>query len=101
MHKEWAAVSSTINRLSSELKEFAAWKNDNFLNDDSDFDLDDMNTLNDQFTVIYLELMSNMDSLLIVAGLPSADLAIYKSNNDQFITDNGIDVIEYEKRYKV
>jgi len=101
IQKDWAAASSTINRLTLELKEFAAWKNDNFLNADSDFDLDDMNTLNAQFTTIYLELKSNIDSLLEIGGLPSTDLAVYKSNNDQFIADNGIDVIEYDKRYKV
>ena len=42
IQKDWAAASSTINRLTLELKEFAAWKNDNFLNADSDFDLEDM-----------------------------------------------------------
>ena len=101
IQKEWAAASSTINRLTLELKEYAAWKNFNFLNGNSDFDLEDMETLNAQFTAIYLELQSNMVILAEIGAIPSDDLAVYKTNNDKYIADNAIDVVEFDKRYQV
>jgi len=99
--KEWARAASTINRLTLELKQFAAWKNDNFLNPNSDFDADDMATLNAQFITDYSALQSNMAELAVIGAIPHADLDIYKTNNDKYILDNNIDVIDYDKRYQV
>lgn len=101
IQKEWAQASSTINRLTLELKQYAAWKNFNYLNGNNDFDADDIATLNNQFTAVYLELQSNMLLLAEIGAIPNADLAVYEANNNQYISDNGLDVAEYDKRYKV
>lgn len=100
IQKEWAAASSTINRLTLELKEYAAWKNDSFLSD-NDFDADDIIQLNNQFLVIFAELQSNFTILSQVGAIPSDDLAVYKTNNDKYIADNAIDIVEFDKRYQV
>jgi len=101
IQKEWAAASSTINRLTLELKQYAAWKNFNYLNGNNDFDADDMTTLNAQFTAINDELKANMVLIAEIGDIPNADLAVYETNNDQYISDNNIDVVEYDKRYQV
>lgn len=101
IQKDWASASSTINRLTLELKEFASWKNNNYLNDGGDFDKDDIDSLNAQFIAIYTELQSNMVLLAGIGAIPSEDLSVYKANNDQYITDNAIDIIRYDKRYQV
>lgn len=100
IQKEWTGVSSTINRLTLELKEYAAWKNKQFL-EGNDFDADDMTALNSQFTAIAGELQANMALIAEVGAIPNADLAIYKTNNDTYIANNSINVVEYDKRYQV
>lgn len=101
IQKEWSRASSTINKLTLELKEYAAWKNFNYLNGNNDFDADDISTLNAQFTKIYTELQVNMVLLAEIGNIPDDDLKIYEVNNDQYIADNNIDVVEYDKRYQV
>lgn len=102
IQKEWSRVSSTINKLTSELKQYAAWKNFNYLNGNNDFDADDMATLNAQFTSIALELQANMVLIAEIGDIPDADDAVYESNNNQYIADNPeIDVVDYDKRYQV
>lgn len=101
IQKEWASASSTINRLTEELKKYAAWKNYNYLNGNSDFDAEDIATLNTQFHAIVSELQSNMLLIAEIGAIPNADLAVYESNNNQYIADNGIDVADYDKRYQV
>lgn len=99
--KDWAAAASTINRLTLELKEYAAWKNHNYLNGKSDFDSEDIETLNNQFLEVFGSLQANMATLTDIGAIPNADLAIYEANNNQYIADNSIDVNEYDKRYQV
>ncbi len=101
IQKEWASTSSSINRLTLELKEYAAWKNYNYLNGNSDFDAEDMATLNAQFQAIVSELQSNMILIAEIGAIPNADLATYETNNNQYILDNGINIAEYDKRYQV
>ena len=101
IQKEWSNASSTINKLTLELKQYAAWKNYHYLNGNNDFDAEDIQTLNNQFTSVYLELQSNMLLLAEIGAIPNADLAIYEANNNQYITDNNIDVADYDKRYQV
>ena len=100
IQKDWATASSTINRLTLELKEYAAWKNDSYLTD-KDFDADDILQLNAQFLVIFSELQANFILLAEIGAIPSDDLAVYKTNNDQYISTNNLDVIEFDKRYQV
>lgn len=101
IQSEWARVSSTVNKLTLELKEYAAWKNFHYLNGNSDFDAEDMATLNAQFNSIYTDLQVNMGLLAEIGAIPDADLAIYEANNNQYIVDNNINVEDYDKRYQV
>ncbi len=96
----WATASSTINRLTLELKEYAAWKNFNYLNGNNDFDAEDIASLNAQFNGIYSELQANMVLLAEIGAIPDVDLAVYATNNNQYIADNNIDVVDYDKRYQ-
>jgi hypothetical protein len=102
IQKEWAAASSTINRLTLELKEYAAWKNYNYVNGNSDFDKEDIDTLNAQFLAIFTELQANMVLLGEIGNIPNNDVGLYEANNNAYIAANpSIDVIEYDKRYQV
>lgn len=101
IQKEWAAASSAISRLTLELKEYAAWKNYNYLNGNSDFDAEDIETLNNQFLTVYSELQANIALLTDIGSIPNEDLDVYKTNNDNYIAENNINVAEYDKRYQV
>ena len=101
IQSEWARASSTINKLTLELKQYAAWKNFHYLNGNNDFDAEDMTTLNTQFNSIYTDLQANMVLLAEIGAIPNADLAIYEANNNQYIADNNINVEVYDKRYQV
>ena len=35
-----------------------------------------------------------------IGAIPDVDLAVYATNNNQYIADNNIDVVDYDKRYQ-
>lgn len=101
-NKEWNLIGSNLNRLTQELKEFAAWKNYHFLNGKNDFDLEDIGIVNNQFQTVFNSIKNNILELDEIAAIPDQDLSIYLSNNNQYLTDNpSIDLVEFDKRYQV
>lgn len=97
----WPLKISKLNSELSLLVKFAAFKNYHFLNGNSIFDSDDMDSMNAVFTADFLALKTIVDKLTEISEIPNADLAVYEANNNKFITDNNINLIDFSKRYEV
>jgi len=100
IQKSWARIASDIQRETDLLKQFAAWKNDNFINNKGDLDIEDMDAIHNQFSELFSALSANMSILNDVGNLRDANIEVFKTNNDAFIASHNIDIHEFDKRYQ-
>lgn len=98
--RAWTNIADVMTRELPNLKNFAAWRNEMFLTNSGDIDLDDMIEYRSQFDVIFSKLAPAFAVLnelnTMAAGTPEE----FKTNNDAFITKYSLNVTDYDKKFK-
>lgn len=101
MHKDWERLVSDFERQVELVKQFGPWKNDNFLENKGEITQEDMDVLHTQFLALYARLQAGMDLLMEIGAIPNADLTTFRANNNAFISKHGVDILNFDLRYKV
>lgn len=97
--KTWASLASQLNTNTELLKKFAAWRNEMFLTDSGDVDVEDMVVYRTTFNELFSSLAANFMVLQELNDMPASTPEEFKASNDAFIAKYGIDIAEFDKRF--
>ena len=96
----WTNVADVMNRNLLQLKNFAAWRNKMFIDNSGDIDVEDMQAYKAQFDEIFAKIMPTFVVLNELNTMPGEPPATFESANNDFIAKYGLDVVEYDKKFK-
>lgn len=100
LSRAWTNIADVMTRELPNLKNFAAWRNEMFLTDSGDIDIEDMAEYKAQFDAIFGKLVPSMIVLNELNDMASNPPEQFKVDNDAFIAKYGLNMAEYDKKFK-